>query len=240
MIAVLYVFIVLILLCLGGLLFLRTVWFHRDPDHSTTPQSDSDVRSPVYGRVSYIRRIKAGIVESEKLGERIAIKDIAKTDWPDDAPDGDGWLVGIAMTAVDVHFQYAPLPGVLGEVRHYQTGRNLPMFDFWEYVRITYLRKTIQLFARRYTLENERQTMWITGRNAKIALVLIADKFIDKITTFAQRGQNVPSGGKVSFIGRGSQVDLVICGHPDLQMLVREGEAVYGPLTVVARLENLV
>lgn len=221
---------------LVGLWFLRTIWFHRDPDHSDTPQNDAEVRSPVYGRVSYIRRIEGGVVTSEKLGETIAIKDIAKTDWPGGAPDGRGWLVGIAMTAVDVHFQYSPLPGLLEEIRHFQTGLNLPMFDFWEYVKITYFRKGVQLFARRYTLENERQTMWISGRMAKVGLVLIADKFINKITTFAKSGDAVPSGGKLSFIGRGSQVDLVICGHPELELNVKEGDAVHGPLTVVARL----
>lgn len=223
-------------LFLGGVWFLRNVWFHRDPDHSLTPQNDLDVRSPVYGRVAYIRRVRDGVVESEKLGEPIRIDDITKTDWPSDTPDGNGWLIGIAMTAVDVHFQYAPLPGVVGEIRHFGTGMNLPMFDFWEYVRITYFRKAVQLFARHYTLENERQTMWIAGKRAKVGLVLIADKFIDKITTFVESGADVPSGGKLSFIGRGSQVDLVVCGRPDLEVLVREGQAVYGPLTVVARL----
>jgi phosphatidylserine decarboxylase len=177
-------------------------------------------------------------VVSEKLGEPIPVKEITKTDWPADAPSGDAWLIGIAMTAVDVHFQYSPLPGEMGEIRHFQTGMNLPMFDFWEYVKITYFRKGIQLFARRYTLENERQTMWIAGRLAKVGLVLIADKFIDKITTFTKPGATVPSGGKLSFIGRGSQVDLVVCGHPDLQVLVQEGQAVHGPLTVVARLDE--
>jgi phosphatidylserine decarboxylase len=110
------------------------------------------------------------------------------------------------------------------------------MFDFWEYVRITYLRKAVQLFARKYTFENERQTMWITGSDVKVALVLIADKFINKITTFVGSGIEVKGGEKLSFIGRGSQVDLVICGYPDLKLKVEEGQAVYGPLTILAEL----
>jgi phosphatidylserine decarboxylase len=233
-----YVLLGLALLFLGGVWFLRNVWFHRDPDHTKTAQNDGEVRSPVYGRVSYIRQIRDGVVVSEKLGEPIPIKDITKTDWPTEAADGNGTLIGIAMTAVDVHFQYSPLAGEMGEIRHYQTGMNLPMFDFWEYVKITYFRRAIQLFARRYTLENERQTMWIAGRRAKVGMVLIADKFIDKITTFTKTGESVASGGKLSFIGRGSQVDLVVCGHPDLEVLVHEGQAVHGPLTVVARLKD--
>jgi phosphatidylserine decarboxylase len=236
MIILLWVLVILIVLFLGALWFMRCVWFHRDPDHSQTPQDDKVIRSPVYGRVAYIRRVEGGSVESDKLGERISIKDITKEDWPADAANGDGWLIGIAMTALDVHFQYSPMPGKLKSVQHFQTGRNLPMFDFWEYVRITYFRRAVQLFARRYTFDNERQTMWIAGSRAKIALVLIADKFIDKITTFAAVNQQMTAGGKLSFIGRGSQVDVVICGHPDLKILVSEGQAVFGPLTPIAEL----
>jgi phosphatidylserine decarboxylase len=226
----------LALLFLAALWFLRTVWFHRDPDHSDTPQNDRAIRSPVYGRVAYIRRVTDASVESEKIGERIPVRDITHEDWPPDCPDGSGWLIGIAMTALDVHFQYAPVAGTVTSIRHFPTGRNLAMFDFWEYVRITYFRRAVQLFARRYTFDNERQTMWIAGKQAKVGLVLIADKFVDKITTFVQIGQSVPAGGKLSFIGRGSQVDVVICGHLDLTLLVKEGDPVYGPKTLLARL----
>lgn len=236
-----YVLIILGALALLFLLvlwFLRTIWFHRDPDHTQTEQDDRLIRSPVYGRVAYIRRITDASVESEKIGERIPVRDITHEDWPPDCPDGSGWLIGIAMTAIDVHFQYAPVAGTVVSIRHFPTGRNLPMFDFWEYLRITYFRRAVQLFAKRYTFVNERQTMWIAGRLVKVGLVLIADKFVDKITTFIQAGQSVPAGGKLSFIGRGSQVDVVICGHPDLTLLVKEGDPVYGPRTVLARLSE--
>lgn len=232
---ILVLFASAVVLFLGGVLFLRKVWFYRDPDHSATPQDDSVLRSPVYGRVAYIRRICDGVVVSEKLGEEITIREITKSDWPEGV-EGDGWLIGIAMTPLDIHYQYAPVAGEMGEIRPYKTGFNLPMFDFWEYVRITWLRRHVQLFARRYTLENERQTMWLTGTRFKVALVLIADKFVDKITTFTQEGAMVPAGGKLSFIARGSQVDLVVCGHSNLEVEVQEGQGVYGPLTVVARL----
>lgn len=226
--------VVAVAVFLSGVWFLRKVWFYRDPDHSATPQDDRILLSPVYGRVAYVRRICGGVVVSEKLGEEITIREITKCDWPEGI-DGDGWLIGIAMTPLDIHYQYAPVAGVMGEIRPYKTGFNLPMFDFWEYVRITWLRKHVQLFARRYTLENERQTMWLQANRFKVALVLIADKFVDKITTYTEEGASVRAGGKLSFIARGSQVDLVVCGHPDLKIEVREGQGVYGPLTVVAR-----
>lgn len=236
MIVALYVLLGLAIFAMAGLWFLRNVWFHRDPDQSQTPQEDDAIRSPVYGRVAYIRKIENASVESVKLGERIPIKDITYEDWPEDVGNGGGWLIGVAMTPLDVHFQYAPLAGDMGRIHHYQHGRNLPMFDLWEYIKITWLRRWIQLFAKRYTFENERQTMWVVGKHAKVGLVLIADKFVAKITTFVKTGETVPAGGKLSFIGRGSQVDVVVCGHGDLQVLVKEGDYVCGPLSVLARL----
>lgn len=233
---IVWILLTLAVLWLGGLAFLRFVWFPRDPDHTKTEQDPRAIRSPVYGRVAYIKRVENGNIVSEKLGEPIAVKEITKEDWPADYPEGNGWLIGIAMTALDVHYQYAPMPGEVGTITHYPCRFNLPMFDFWEYVRITYLRKAVQLFARKFTFDNERQTMWITGSDVKVALVLIADKFINKITTFIASGIEVKGGEKLSFIGRGSQVDLVICGCPDLKLKVEEGQAVYGPLTVLAEL----
>ncbi len=221
-----------ILLAVGFVWYTRKVWFFRDPDHTQTLQDDTVIRSPVYGIVSYIRKIKGGEVECAKKGETIRIEEITKDDWPEG--EADGWLIGIAMTALDVHYQYSPVASKIGRFFHLATGRNLPMFDLWEYVRITWLRKGIQLFARKYVLENERQTMWLHGKRVKLALVLIADKFVDKITTFVKEGEQVPAGGKLSFIGRGSQVDVVICGNSDLAVKVAEGEPVKGPLTVLA------
>jgi phosphatidylserine decarboxylase len=220
------------LLVAGFLWFTRKVWFFRDPDHSQTKQNLSELRSPVYGCVAYIRRIKDGVVISEKKGEEIPISDITKDDWA--SGTGEGWLIGIAMTALDVHYQYAPLPGKMNKIVHHNHGRNLPMFDLWEYVKITWLRKSVQLFAKKYVFENERQTMWIDAEKARVGLVLIADKFVAKITTYVKEGEVVKSGGKLSFISRGSQVDVVVCDSPDLQMLCSEGDAVSGPLTVLA------
>jgi phosphatidylserine decarboxylase len=199
----------------------------------STEQRETVLRSPVYGRIAYIRRITGGVVESEKKGERILNSDITKEDWPDAA--GDGWLFGIAMTALDVHYQYAPIAGTVQSIRHFSHGRNLPMFDLWEYVKITWLRRGVQLFAKKYVFENERQTMWIESPRARVALVLIADKFVSKITTFAKEGSAVKAGEKISFIGRGSQVDVVVCSQPNLAIATEVGQAVCGPDTVLAQ-----
>jgi phosphatidylserine decarboxylase len=76
--------------------------------------------------------------------------------------------------------------------------------------------------------------MWIESPRARVALVLIADKFVSKITTFAKEGSAVKAGEKISFIGRGSQVDVVVCGQ-SLVMAAEVGQAVRGPDTVLAQ-----
>ena len=110
------------------------------------------------------------------------------------------------------------------------------MFDLWEYVKITWLRKGVQLFAKKYVFENERQTMWIDAEKARVGLVLIADKFVSKISTYVKEGEAIKSGGKLSFISRGSQVDVVVCDCMNLEVLCAEGDAVSGPSTILARL----
>ncbi len=236
---ILWLGIIALALAAGALYvwYTRKVWFFRDPDHGQISQDDTLLLSPVYGIVAYVKKIEGGKVASEKLGEEILIKEITKTDWPSDEPSGNGWLIGIAMTALDVHYQYSPFPGKLNSIFHYQTGKNLPMFDLWEYIQITWLRRFVQLWCKTYVLENERQTFWIQGSRAKIALILIADKFVDKITTYVAAQDNVLAGTKLSFIARGSQVDILICDQPGLEVLVKEGQPVKGPLTPVAKLK---
>ncbi|MEW8958869.1 MAG: phosphatidylserine decarboxylase, partial [Moorella sp. (in: firmicutes)] len=110
---------------------------------------------------------------------------------------------------------------------------NLPMVDLWEYIRLTYLRRAVDLFAHRYRLVNERMTIFLENSDVKIALVEIADKFVNKIRCFITPGQVVSRGQKVSFIERGSQVDLIIFTR-DVEITVRVGQLVSGAGTVVA------
>jgi phosphatidylserine decarboxylase len=222
--------LILVLLLCGAVLFLRTIWFHRDPSHPHIPQREDVVRSPVYGIVAYVRRVEDGIVTAEKKGEEIPLPELTK-----EQGGTSGWLVGIAMTALDVHFQYAPIPAVVESIRHHRTGRNLPMFDLWEYVRITWFRRWVSLWAKRYLLENERMTFRLSGERLTLSLVLIADKFVDKITPLVKAGDAVAAGGKLSFIGRGSQVDVFLPDTPGIEIIVRPGDRALGPRTVIAR-----
>jgi len=137
------------------------------------------------------------------------------------------------MSPLDIHFNYAPITARVEEMVHTQAKVNLPMVDLWEYIRLTYFRRTVDLFSHRYRLINERLTVFLDGEGIKIAVVEIADKFVNKINNFIKPGQVVDRGQKISFIERGSQVDLVIFSE-ELEFTVRVGQQVYGARTVVA------
>ena len=227
-----WVLIILAAIFLGILaifFFLRRVWFYRDPVR-IPPSGENLILAPADGKIVYIHPFQKGEVVSEKLGKPIRITEITKGP----APDKNGWLIGIYMSPLDVHFNYAPLGGKIIEIIHTPAAVNLPMVDFWEYIRLTYFRRVVDLIGHHYRLVNERLTLFLSHQYLDLALVEIADKFVNKITCFVQPGQEVVKGHKLSFIERGSQVDLIIFS-PELKFLVKVGQQVYGGQTPVCQ-----
>ncbi len=231
------VFLVVASVWAAVLYFLQRIWFYRDPVR-VTPQGTDLLISPCDGQVVYIKRVQDGQITSNKLGQSIAVTEITHAEWPEGAVPGNGWLIGIYMSPLDVHFNYAPLNANVSGIVHNGAKLNLPMVDLWEYVQLTYLRRAVDLFAKRYALENERQTVFLEGRLGgqplKVAMVEIADKFVNKISTYVALGEAVRPGQKVSFIERGSQVDLFLFAE-DIDFLVGVGDQVYGAQTAIAQ-----
>ncbi len=207
----------------------RNIWFFRDPKRKT-PKDDNLVVSPCDGRVIYVKGIAGGKVTSEKIGAVIPVPEISKD--PDHPKEGI--LIGIYMSPFDVHFNYAPIDGVARRIVHSQARLNLPMVDLLEYVKLVWLRKAVDKLGQKYHLENERNTIFIDGK-CKLALVEIADKVVNKIDCYIKEGQGVSKGQKISFIKRGSQVDLVLWGK-DFKILAQVGHHVTGAETPLVRI----
>ncbi|MCE5200154.1 MAG: phosphatidylserine decarboxylase [Armatimonadota bacterium] len=227
---VVYVLIAVAALWIGGLAFLRKVWFYRDPVREPE-QRDGVIVAPADGRVVYIKRVENGHIYAEKLGEKIPLPEITGCE----SLQKDGWAIGIYMSPLDVHFNYCPLPGTVERIHRVSARVNLPMLDVWEYIKVVWLRKMVDMFARRYHLENERNTIFLDCNGLKLAAVLIADKFVAKIRCYVEEGQKLDYSQKLGFIERGSQVDLVIFSD-DVEFEVEINQQVYGGKTVIARL----
>lgn len=216
----------IVLVIILAQIYLQRVWFYRDP-HREPEARENVVIAPADGQVIYIKQVKDGRIISNKLGQNIDVEEISKTENTMDK----GRLVGIYMSPLDVHYNYSPVDGVIESIKHTQAKVNLPMVDLWEYIRLTFLRRAVNLFGNKYHFINERNTLLIKGQ-ITVAMVEIADKFVNKIKCFVKAGDKVALGQKLSFIERGSQVDLFI---PDnCRVKVKIGQQVYGGKTVLA------
>lgn len=209
-------------------LFFRQVWFYRRPQRFP-PEKEGVIISPADGQIVYVRAFSKGVIVSEKLEEKIHLTEIIKSaGWPE-----EGWLIGIYMSPLDVHYNYAPLKGQIKKIIHLKTGLNLPMLDLLEYIRLTFLRRAINTLTKRFHFQNERNIIFIEGE-VNIAVVEIADKFINKIKSLVKEGEPVALGQEIGFIDRGSQVDLIIF-RKDIIPQVNFGQQVFGARTILAR-----
>jgi phosphatidylserine decarboxylase len=226
-----YILLGIAVLWLGALWFLRKVWFYRDPVREPERRESNMVVAPADGRVVYIKKVVAGALQAEKLGQKIPLPEITGCA----APKDNAWAIGIYMSPLDVHYNYCPYPGRVESIHRKSASLNLPMLDLWEYVRVVWFRKMVDMFARRYHLENERNTIVLDSDGLKMAVVLIADKFVAKIKCFVSRGQKLDYSEKIGFIERGSQVDLIVFSE-NVEFEVGINDQVYGGKTVIARL----
>ena len=226
--ATLAVVVVLVLTTLY--LLNRFVWFYRDPVRTPESTAVNAIISPADGQVVYIKKFEDGAVYSEKLGRRIELTEIAELD---QTKGRSGWIIGMYMSPFDVHFNYAPVAGTVTAQRYTKADANLPMVDLSEYIRIAFLRRPFDNFAAAFHLENERNTVVIQGGGAPdIAVVEIADKFVNKIDILAHEGDELKIGDKLGFIKRGSQVDVIIFAD-DIEWAAQFGQQTYGGQTVL-------
>jgi phosphatidylserine decarboxylase len=208
----------------------RFVWFFRDPVRTPDSADAHAIVSPADGQIVYIKRFEDGAVTSEKLGRRVELTELAEL--PQIA-GRDGWVLGIYMSPFDVHFNYAPVAGTVTAQRYTRADANLPMVDLAEYIRIAFLRRPFDNFAAAFHLVNERNTvLFQRGGAPDIAVVEIADKFVNKIDVLAHEGDVLEAGSKIGFIKRGSQVDLIVF-DAGVDWKVRPGQQVYGGRTVL-------
>jgi hypothetical protein len=129
--------------------FLRKVWFYRDPLRIPPPDPNL-ILAPCDGKVVYIRPVSAdGTVFAEKLGRPIPITEITRADWDGVSPEG--WLIGVYMSPLDVHYNYAPIAGTVRRIVYTPARANLPMVDLWEYVSMAWLRRAVDLLGKNIT-----------------------------------------------------------------------------------------
>lgn len=204
----LFVIPLIVFILFTGLFFFR---FFRNP-RRVIPGSPNDIVSPADGRIIYIKELEKNQEPVTVKKMRIAnISEITKTD----ILNQPCYLIGIAMTLFDVHYNRAPIDGEIIFIKHTEgtaIGLNTPSS----------------------TLTNERNTVVFKREDGVMAgIVQIAARGVRRCIIMAKEGQMVNRGEIIGKIRWGSQTDLIIPRNSEI--LVREGEQVHAGSSIIAR-----
>ena len=192
------------------------VRFYRDPDR-VPPEAGNLIVAPADGIVKYIKRIEKGNIPfSAKGKEKVRLSgpllNILK--------DGEGYLIGIAMTFLDVHVTRAAINGKL---------------SYFEHVPGSF----ISLKRDEAPYRNERLIEIIDNDKCKIGLIQIASRLVRRIVAYVREGDELDLGQKIGMITFGSQVDVVLPKLRGLEIKVGNGQQVYAGTSIIAEIESV-
>ena len=199
----------IVLLLFIALFFYR---FFRNPKRKI-PGDKNDIVSPADGRIIYIKELEVNQIPVTIKKKRVAsINEITKTD----LLKQPCYLIGIAMTLFDVHYNRAPIDGKIILVKHTPGS-------------------SIGLNTPESTLINERNTTVFKRHDGVMAgVVQIAARWVNRCIVMANEGDTLKRGDIFGKIRWGSQADLII--PRNCEIYVREGEQVYAGKTIIGRL----
>ncbi|HXX82966.1 MAG TPA: phosphatidylserine decarboxylase [Casimicrobiaceae bacterium] len=213
----------------GAYVFWRTVWFWRNPPRRPPP--GEGLLAPADGTVVYaIRLTEAEPVVNLKRGLAARLSDIAREDMA--LPK---LLIGVFMSPFDVHFNRAPLAGIIEFVRHHP-GRG-PNLDMGRMHRRILGRREPYYEGSGHIVQNERAVTKINGSIKGVTVscyvVQIAARTVSGIDNYFEAGDAVERGAVFGMIRIGSQVDVIIPWRKDWNVRVRPGDRVRAGETVM-------
>jgi phosphatidylserine decarboxylase len=212
-------------------LYWRCIWFFRNPPRMAP--SSSGLLSAADGTVVYVKRVgPREPVITVKRSVTATVEDILRED-----VDREKVLIGVFMSPFNVHYNRAPLSGVVGEVRHHlPKGRNRHMGVM--HLRTLLHRKPLYQGSM-HVIENERTVTRIDGeflgKPLTCYIIQIAGGSVRGIDSYIPPGGRVARGEIFGMIRIGSQVDLVLPWTPGMEILVRPGQRVRAGETILIR-----
>jgi phosphatidylserine decarboxylase len=208
-------------------LFWRFYYFFRDPVR--TPPPGRVIVAPADGFVLYAKRVEAGEVPSPvKEGVRVPLDE-----WIGKVPsERSGTLIGIYMTALNVHYIRSPVPGRVSHVVA-RPAQHENLHQTRTFVRLLWNMPPFEAGSR-YITENARNTIAIDGEVPAV-VVQIADRYVRHCDCYVGEGQPVLSGQKIGMIRMGSQCDLFLPDRPGLSIDVHPGMQVQAGESVLGR-----
>ncbi|WP_019009886.1 phosphatidylserine decarboxylase [Deinococcus aquatilis] len=213
----------------AALYYLRGVYRFRDPVR--LPPTDADtVLAPADGVVCFVKRVTGGQIDTDSAAHSIPVSDLSGLS--EAAPDG--WLLGVYMGPLDVHFTYHPVGGAVTRAHHTGSRQNTPLLSAGAAVSLLAGRPA-DLLGTRGTLENERHALTTQTPHGDVTVTLVAPGSGLKATSYTREGDAARAGNKSAFLDEGGLVLLLLPAAFTPQISV--GERVIGAETVVARAE---
>ena len=200
-------FILIILFSISVLL----IRFFRDPDR-VPPKGQNLILSPADGLIKYIKHVEKGeIPMSSKRRESVKLS----SPLTDIFTDGQGYLIGIGMTFLDVHVTRTPINGKLTYFEH------IPG-------------KFISLKRDDAPYKNERVIEIVENDKLRVGFIQIASRLVRRIISYVNLGDELDLGQRIGVITFGSQVDIVLPKLPGLEIKVALGQQVYAGRSIIA------
>lgn len=207
--------------------YLRRVYRFRDPVR--LPQAGpGDVLSPADGTVSFVRRVQAGQVEQVRVPDLL--------NGPDTSGAGDGWLIGVFVGPLDVHYAYQPVSGAVTHVaRRDAAAGNVPLAGAGAALGLL-AGRTADLLVTRGMLENARLSSVTATPFGDVTLTLVAPGRGLRGVSYQREGDEGRAGFKAAFMQEGGLALLHL--PPAFTPSVGVGDRVTGAQTVVASARN--
>lgn len=213
----------------AALYYLRGVYRFRDPVRLPTADADT-VLAPADGVVCFVKRVTDGQIDADSAARPISASDLSGV--PEAAPDG--WVLGVYMGPLDVHFTYHPVGGDVTRAHHTGSRRDAPLLSTGTAVSLLTGRPA-DVLGTRGTLENERHAFTTQTPQGEVTVTLVSPGSGLKATSYTRGGDTVRAGNKSAFLEEGGLVLLFLPATLTPQVSV--GERVLGAETVVARAE---
>lgn len=218
----------------AALYYVRGVYRFRDPVR-LPPADATAALAPADGVVCVVKRVTGGQVYADTATHPLPTRDLLGISA--ETLDGnmpDGWLLGIYMGPLDVHFTYHPASGPVTRTEHTGSRQNTPLLSVGAAASLLTGRPT-DLLGTRGTLENERHAVSTQTPYGDVTVTLVAPGSALSATTYSRETDIVRAGNKSAFLEEGGLVLLYLPAAFTPQVSV--GERVLGAETVVARAE---
>lgn len=207
----------------GGFAYVRQIHRFRDPVRLPAPQP-GELLSPADGMVSFVRHVDQ--FRAEELDWSVAELFPGLS-----APEG--WLIGILVGPLDVHYLYQPADGKVGALKHTPGGKDalgkghlLPIV----------LGQPADLLDVPGTRSNERLNYTLHTAVGELHVAAVGSLWGLQAISYLQEGDEVQAGHKALFLPEGG---LVLAYLPMTQLpAVSVGEKVRGAETVLSRLRG--